>query len=156
MLGPLHRRLPLDALIGRMWIGQGYLHSSLSPGISTVLTKPSNGRGSRLLLAGTKSPDTPSRVRGVVRKLWAAKSAFRMIPMAPAVKLGEAGRGYHAGGSFPMRSRPGPFETDILGRPHGFERVHLVDATTFPSIPASTVTLTVLANAHRIGSAVAA
>jgi choline dehydrogenase-like flavoprotein len=156
MLGRLHERLPLDALLGRMWIGQGYLHSSLSPGISTVLTKPSNGQGSRLLLVGTESPDTPSRVRRVVRKLWSARDAFRMIPLAPAIKLGEAGRGYHVGGSFPMRSRPGPFESDVLGRPHGFERVHLVDATTFPSIPASTVTLTVLANAHRIGSAVAA
>jgi choline dehydrogenase-like flavoprotein len=139
-----------------MWIAQGYLHSSLSPGISTVLTKPSPSRPSRLILRATRSPETPSRVRRVMGKLWSARSSLRMIPLAPAMKLGDAGQGYHVGGAFPMRTRPGPFESDVLGRPYGFERVHLVDATTFPTIPASTVTLTVLANAHRIGAAVAA
>jgi choline dehydrogenase-like flavoprotein len=29
--------------------------------------------------------------------------------------------------------------------------VHAVDATVLPSIPATTITLTVMANAHRIG-----
>jgi choline dehydrogenase-like flavoprotein len=70
------------------------------------------------------------------------------------LRLGDAGQGYHVGGAFPMRARPGPFQSDVLGRPFGFERVHLVDSTTFPSIPASTVTFTVLANAHRIASTV--
>jgi choline dehydrogenase-like flavoprotein len=156
MLGPMHRRLPLGALLSRMWIAQGYLHSSLSPGISTVLTKPSASRPSRLLLQATRSPRTRSHVRRVLRKLWSARGSLRMVPLAPALKLGDAGQGYHVGGAFPMRASPGPFESDVLGRPHGFERVHLVDATTFPSIPASTVTLTVLANAHRIGTIVGA
>ena len=34
-----------------------------------------------------------------------------------------------------------------------FERVHLVDSSTFPSIPSTTITFTVMANAHRIASA---
>jgi choline dehydrogenase-like flavoprotein len=68
------------------------------------------------------------------------------------VQIAEPGRGFHSGGSFPMRKNPGPFETDILGRPHGFQRVHAVDATVFPTIPATTITLSAMANAHRIGS----
>jgi choline dehydrogenase-like flavoprotein len=54
-----------------------------------------------------------------------------------------------------MRSKPGPFETDILGRPHGMSRVHVVDASVFPTLPATTITLSVMANAHRIGAAAA-
>ena len=51
-----------------------------------------------------------------------------------------------------MRANPGAFESDVLGRPAGFQRVHAVDSTVLPSIPATTVTFTVMANAHRIAS----
>ena len=36
------------------------------------------------------------------------------------------------------------------------ERVHVVDASVFPSLPATTITLSVMANAHRIGAVAAA
>jgi hypothetical protein len=137
-----------------MWIAQGYLHSSESPGIAAVLEKPVGTGRSRMRLRTTGVGDTKAKVRRVVRKLWSLRSELRMAPVAPMLKLGDAGQGYHVGGSFPMRTQPGPFESDTLGRPAGFERLHLVDSTTFPSIPASTVTFTVLANAHRIASAV--
>jgi choline dehydrogenase-like flavoprotein len=79
---------------------------------------------------------------------------MRAIPIPLAMRVGEPGRGYHSGGTFPMRQNPGALETDLLGRPTGFSRVHLVDASVFPSLPATTITLSVMANAHRIGSAV--
>ena len=50
-----------------------------------------------------------------------------------------------------MREQPGPFESDTLGRPQGWNRVHAVDATVLPSIPGTTITFSVMANAHRIG-----
>jgi hypothetical protein len=56
-----------------------------------------------------------------------------------------------AGGSFPMSAVPRGFQTDVLGRLPGWERVHAVDATVFPSIPATTITLSAMANAHWIG-----
>jgi choline dehydrogenase-like flavoprotein len=37
-----------------------------------------------------------------------------------------------------------------VGRLKQWQRIHLVDGSVFPSIPASTFTLTVMANAHRI------
>ncbi len=154
MFGPLYRALPLRPLLGRMWIAQGYLHSSESPRIVAVLDEPVRDGRPRMRLRSTGLSDTPAKVRRVVRKLWSLRRELRMVPLGPMLKLGDAGQGYHVGGSFPMRVRPGPFESDTLGRPYGFQRVHLVDSTTFPSIPASTVTLTVLANAHRIASAI--
>jgi choline dehydrogenase-like flavoprotein len=54
-----------------------------------------------------------------------------------------------------MRAEPGRFETDRWGRPTGFDRVHVVDATVFPSIPSGPITFSVMANAHRIASACA-
>ena len=76
--------------------------------------------------------------------------------MSRMLRVGLPGRGFHTGGTFPMRAAPGPFEVDGLGRPHGFTRVHLVDSSIFPSLPATTITLSVMANAHRIGSAAVA
>ena len=43
-------------------------------------------------------------------------------------------------------------ETDTLGRPSGARRIHVVDATCFPSVPGGAITLTAMANAHRIAS----
>ena len=51
-----------------------------------------------------------------------------------------------------MRENPEGLDTDILGRPAGLRRVHLVDASVFPSIPATTITFSVMANAHRIAT----
>ena len=50
-----------------------------------------------------------------------------------------------------MSTEPRGFQTDLLGRLPGWKRVHAVDATVFPSIPATTITFSAMANAHRIG-----
>lgn len=52
-----------------------------------------------------------------------------------------------------MSAQPGIEETDILGRPQGLRRVHAIDSTVLPSVPATTITYTVMANAYRIGNA---
>jgi choline dehydrogenase-like flavoprotein len=77
---------------------------------------------------------------------------MKAFPVPPAIRPGEPGRGFHTGGTFPMRRNPDAFQADLLGRPTGFSRVHLVDSSVFPSLPATTITLSVMANAHRIGS----
>ena len=48
------------------------------------------------------------------------------------------------GGNHPV------LRSDRLGRPAGLKRVHLLDAATFPSIPATTITLSIMANADRV------
>jgi len=67
------------------------------------------------------------------------------------LQMAEPGRGFHNGASFPMRKDPAELETDILGRPRGWSRLHVVDASSLPSVPATTITFSVMANAHRIG-----
>ena len=136
-----------SAFLRRMLLIQGYLHADLSGEIGLTL----RGDG-RLDLHARSNPRTRPTLRKLVRKLNRSRSLLRAVPLGPAMKLGEPGRGFHSGGTLPMRQQPGEFETDPLGRPAGFERVHLVDSTVFPTITASTITLTVMANAHRIAS----
>ena len=49
-----------------------------------------------------------------------------------------------------------PGETDAIGEVHGSPGLHVVDLAAFPSISAKHHTLTLMANADRIGQAIAA
>jgi choline dehydrogenase-like flavoprotein len=69
------------------------------------------------------------------------------------VQLAGTAKSYHWGGSFPHAREPlSAFSSDRLGRVTPWQRIHLVDASVFPNVPATTFTLTVMANAHRIAS----
>lgn len=68
------------------------------------------------------------------------------------MQFGIPGQGSHIGGIFPMSRNPTPNEVDLMGRPSGYERLHIVDSSVLPTIAAPTITFTVMANAHRIGS----
>jgi len=58
---------------------------------------------------------------------------------------------YHVGGSLPMTKSPKKFsETDMLGRPQNIKNVHFVDSSIFPDLPATTIGILSMANAHRI------
>jgi choline dehydrogenase-like flavoprotein len=140
-------------LLGRLLLIQGYLHSDLSPGIKLTLHRPSGGAPAALDLAVEPNTETRRALSALQRKLWSERRSLRAAPITPALRIGKPGRGFHTGGTFPMRSRPRPFETDTAGRPYGFRRVHLVDASVFPTLPATTITLSVMANAHRIAAA---
>lgn len=140
-------------VLGRLLLIQGYLHSDLSARIRLVLRRASLGALGSLDLAGAPNPKTRPALAALQRRLWAERGSMKGFPVSRMLRVGPPGRGFHTGGTFPMRANPGPFEVDVLGRPHGFTRVHVVDASVFPSLPATTITLSVMANAHRIGTA---
>ena len=155
MMGPLSGALPAiqGGVLGRLLLVQGYLHSDLSARMRIVLKRGAGGAAPSLELAGEPNAKTGPALAGLLRRLWAERGAMRAVPISPMLRVGVPGRGFHTGGTFPMKASPGPFEVDVLGRPHGFARVHLVDASVFSSLPATTITLSVMANAHRIGTA---
>jgi choline dehydrogenase-like flavoprotein len=158
VLTPLARRLHLGAerlermlgpLLGRLVIVQGYLHSGDSPGLEVKL------EGDRVRLIAVNPAAGASRARSVVRYLAGIWRYTGMLPLPGLLQIGRPGKGNHLGGSFPMSRKPNGLQTDTLGRLPGWERVHIVDASVFPTVPATTVTLSVMANAHRIATAVA-
>ena len=149
-LGPLRPLFPMDAFLSRLFLYQGYLHSDHSAQLEATLVQ--RGSGDALEVTGVVDSETKPTLKKVVRKLASLSTALGSVPLSPLLKIGEPGRGYHSGGSFPMSSHPSEGQSDIFGRPAGFARVHAVDSTVFPSIAATTITLTAMANAWRIGS----
>ncbi|HXF09964.1 MAG TPA: hypothetical protein VN625_04205 [Desulfuromonadaceae bacterium] len=133
----------------RILIAQGYLHSDESPTIEMTLKR--DGDRDYLQLSSEPHPEMRRTVKRVLREFFRQSRSIGGIPMTPMLQLMLPGQGFHSGGSFPMRAEPREFESDRLGRPHGWSRVHAVDATIFPSVPATTITFPVMANAHRIG-----
>jgi choline dehydrogenase-like flavoprotein len=137
------------SLDDRLMLIQGYLHSSHSGEIEVSLVREQNVE--HLHLEAVINEETRRVVHKILAKLLRNCYFLGVFP-APIVHITAPGRGYHAGGTFPMMSKPDQFETDTLGRLPGWNRVHIVDATIFPSIAATTITFTVMANAHRIGA----
>jgi choline dehydrogenase-like flavoprotein len=158
MLSLLAARLPLSAnrlerllrpALGRLLVMQGYLHSRDSPGMSI------NVDAGAVRLTGEDRAASRTAVKRLGRRLAASSRLLGMAPVTGLAQVGQPGKGNHLGGSFPMRREPGESDTDTLGRPPGWDRVHLIDASVLPSIPATTITLSVMANAHRIATAAA-
>ena len=152
MIGPLMSvfKKPTNQLLSRLLVVKGYLHSDHSSHITAMLTK--DGNRDSLVLEGTGNLKSKGMVRKVLKKMYKNRKQTGAFPVTFMNKLGLPGGGNHSGGSFPMRIKPKEFESDILGRPYGFKNVHMVDSSVFPSIPATTITLTAMANAHRIAT----
>ena len=147
-LGPLKFLAP--SLQDRLLIVQGYLHSDESSSIRMTLKR--EGQKDFLRLEPVLNPETPSTVKHVVSGVLKQWRALGGLALPPMLQIAGPGRGFHCGGSLPMRARPAAFESDCLGRPSGWSRIHVVDASVLPGVPATTVTFSVMANAHRIAS----
>jgi choline dehydrogenase-like flavoprotein len=148
-LGALAKVFPAGLLLNRMLIVQGYLHSAHSGTLELRLEDEG------VTVTPRPSAVAAEKVGLVLRKLGGLARLAKAYPLRPLLQVTEPGRGFHAGGSFPMAAQPKDGQTDILGRVPGWRRTHLVDASVFPSIAATTITLTAMANAWRIGDAAA-
>lgn len=60
------------------------------------------------------------------------------------------GYGYHFGSSFPISNKKNKRGSDKLGRILNMKNIHIIDASVLPSIPVSTITYTMMANASCI------
>lgn len=147
-LGALFRlvKRPLRLVSERLSIIFVYVHSEESASMTMRLD------GDKVVLESIGRAESSGIDRRIIRKLTRARKDLGFVPVGPMMKPASTGRGNHHGGTFPMSKTPDERGTDLLGRPRGFERVHLVDASTFPTVPATTITLTIMANAYRIGT----
>lgn len=146
------RRLPgsvpfFRALARRLIVAQIFLHSDQSA--RADLTLAADGR---LMVRLRDNPATRPAFDAAARAYGRGLVAAGLTALMPARRLNPAGSSFHAGATLPMAGTPGLGQSDTLGRPHGLAHLHLVDASCLPAIPATTITLSVMANAHRIGS----
>lgn len=147
-LGFLGRHLA-HMLGGRLNVIQGYLHSDFSSKISMRLTAATPRR---LELSGEVNPAARVRIKSLARKLVALIPVTKLLPLVPMLQVGLPGDGRHVGGTFPMGGASARFSSDLQGRPAGYKNIFIVDASSFPTIPASTITYAAMANASRIVS----
>ncbi|MBV9955901.1 MAG: hypothetical protein JOZ70_11705, partial [Pseudolabrys sp.] len=145
ILAPLYERMLVA------WCG---LHSDHSSGMTIALNAPVSDNRPVLQLAPSINPKVEMTVRKIARYFARRVARTGTIALVPMRLLGKPGAGNHFGGSFPMKRAPKErTETDLLGRPLGTRRIHMVDGAVLPSIPATTVVLLQMANADRIASA---
>ncbi len=140
--GPLWR-----ALARRLIVSQAFLHSDHSARIDLSLAPDG-----RLTPSVVDNPETPGVMAAAKARLGKALGKAGLLVLSAASRPGAPGSSFHVGGSVPMSAAPSAGESDVLGRPKGMKRVHVVDASILPSIPATTITFSVMANAHRIGT----
>jgi len=88
--------------------------------------------------------ESAEQLRKAFRKLGAI-----ILPMSFTV--GQPGGDIHYAGTFPMKLAPGPGETDHLGELFGLSGIHVIDGAALPVLPEKSHTLTIMANATRIG-----
>jgi hypothetical protein len=146
------RRFPLlrpalAALARRLVVAQIFLHSRHSSQVSLRLA--ADGRLEAEVVA---NPETVPVMGRAARVLSSAMRTGGLVPLRAALRMGTAGASFHAGATLPMADHPGAGQSDALGRPVGAARVHVVDASVLPTIPATTITFSVMANAHRIAA----
>jgi len=145
-------------LLRRLTVAFGYLPSWRSPRL-LVRARPNSNGGSLPDLHISRDTAPPGRnrmLRTVLTRLVRSARLLDLYPVLPMLQLAAGGKSYHWGGSFPHASdgsaASGTLASDRLGRVGSWRRIHIVDASVFPSVPAMTFTLTVMANAHRIAS----
>ncbi len=136
----------IEAMSRRLIVAQTFLHSDVSPAIGARLS------ANRLAFRRIDNDRTTGAISQAKARIAAAARLSGMLPLTPLLRPGTLGSSFHCGGSLPMRASPGVGDTDVMGRPFGLRRTHIVDASIFPSVPAPTITFSVMANAHRIAS----
>lgn len=129
------------------------LHSDHSSRVLLTLRQADRGGLPVLDLDVKVLPEARRVARRIAWGLFRQALSFRSLMLVPAVTFSNPGSGTHCCGSLPMRERPrDPLDTDVFGRPFGWTRVFVVDASILPSLPATTTAFTVMANAMRIAA----
>ena len=97
-----------------------------------------------------QSPEEERQNAESERKICGFLRQLRCFPIK-AVRPGP-GSSIHYGGTFPMRRDEAPNTTSPEGKLRGTSTVWLADGSTLPHLPAKGLTLTLMANADRIGT----
>ena len=142
------RPIPTSAIASRFYMFQGYLHSADSGHLELEIIAASE-KHDEVVIRGVDNPRALPVARKAQALLRKSLITFGLIPPI-YLKLVPPGRSFHTGGSFPIGGSHAVYSSDVLGRPAGLKRVHVVDSANFPTVASSTIGYTIMANADRI------
>jgi choline dehydrogenase-like flavoprotein len=149
---PLRRRYGIDLLRGLLsscLVGNLFLPGHLSAAEATLRDDGS------LRIEGGYSDRVPSLMDKAADRLRKAYWRLGAILLPMSFTVGRPGGDIHYAGTLPMQERPTLGETNALGELYGLEGVHVVDGASLPTLTEKSHTLTIMANADRIGREVA-
>jgi choline dehydrogenase-like flavoprotein len=139
-------QLPIRWLLDRFVVILCYLHSDHSGHMQFCLKE-----NDVLQVIGIQNPESKKIVGRLKRKLWKAVRKTGLLPLPFLGGEQKIGLSMHFGASLPMSEAAAGLNTDIFGSVDGLDGLHVVDAAAFPSIPATSPTFVIMANAYRIG-----
>ena len=142
-----------EQLLRRLSVAFGYLPSWASPSLRLRFQPPvaDGGLPALEIRRDEEHWRENGMMRAVLARLIRSARYLDLWPVLPSIVFSSGAKSYHFGSSFPhAERRTRELTTDRLGRPGSWDRIHMVDAAVFPNVPATTFTLTVMANAHRI------
>lgn len=148
---PMRRRYAVDLLKGLLSscvVGNLFL-----PGQLTKARVSLKEDGS-LVVSGTYSENVAPLMNEARKKLSKAYWSIGALLLPGSYTVGLPGGDIHYAGTLPMRDKPVLGETSSLGEVKEMDGVYVVDGACLPSLPAKSHTLTIMANADRIGRAI--
>jgi hypothetical protein len=108
-----------------------------------------------LRLSHSKDPSIDYSMKIVTKALRSSYAKLGGILLPGSFTIGQAGSDIHYSGTIPMRSTPKIGETDPNGMVAGAKNIHIIDGACLPLLSEKPHTLTIIANADRIGRLVA-
>jgi len=93
---------------------------------------------------------------GLTRRLVRIFRALGLTSHAMLSDYAGPGQGIHYAGTLPLAVSPQRYQLHADGRLEGTRGVYVCDGSCFPHLPAKNLTFTIMANAHRIASGLAA
>jgi hypothetical protein len=145
---PLGRRQAIDVasnLLSSCLVGNVFLPGSLSD-ISLKL-----GDRDQLVVEGRHKDNLAPIMKQAQKTIRASFWRAGALMMPLSFSIAKPGSDAHYACSLPMRSTPSLGETDKTGQLFGAPNVYVVDGASLSSLPAKSHTLTIMANADRIG-----
>lgn len=138
--------LRLMSLLGpAMLVGNCYLPGETSD--NDICLLPDGG----LHLTGRITETQTRAFAELKRRLSRTMRKLGAVLVPASFSIAGPGRDVHYAATLPMRRNPGAFETNEDGELAGFPGLHIVDGAVLASLPAKAHTLTIMANADRIG-----
>jgi len=145
---PFGRRYGIDLLSGLLsscLVGNLFLPGDLS---NTELTLMPDGS---LKIIGAYAPEVETLMSVAAKKLKRAYWQLGAILLPMSFTVGSPGGDIHYAGTLPMRKNPDMGETTVFGEVFGFNGLHVVDGASLSGLSGKSHTLTIMANADRIG-----
>ncbi len=94
--------------------------------------------------------ETKKELKSHKKEFKKIKQQLRILGLLP-LKTGSDYITAHYAGGVPFQTYPGKISADLSGKLHQADRIYVADSATWRALPGKSITLTIMANAHRIG-----